>query len=232
MTDKQSDAQAGDVLREDVRNAVERGLEVQESVRQIALKALTSGKFDTEAMRKVANEAAEGMRLGAARHGTGTREVLEKAFTGLNEAFSGAAQAASLAAKELQGAAARAFSEGELRQAMDEFKSLQGLTADAMRRAAGGGRDAATDIMRTLAEHATRSGPVVGRQMQASIGEMNASLAKIAQAQMKDALTLGMNAATLFARTASGVLSGIADGIEARRAQEKRKREDKAPPQS
>lgn len=98
MHDQQKESPPTGALRDDVRKAVEHGLEVQESVRRIALKALTRGEFDTEAMRKVANEAAEGMRLGVARHGAETKAVLEKAYAGLNEAFSSAAQAASLAA--------------------------------------------------------------------------------------------------------------------------------------
>lgn len=104
---------------------------------------------------------------------------------------------------------------------MNEIKSLQTVTADAMRKAASGGRDAATDAMRTLAEHAARSGAAVGKQMQSGVAEMNASLAKVAEAQMKDAMAAGMNAATLLARTASGILEGIADGLDSRRTGDK-----------
>ena len=137
MTGNQNDASGPDALRDAVRDAVEQGLDVQDTVRQITLKAMTKGQLDTEAMRQVANQVAEGMRLGAAKHGGQAREVLEKALRGFDDAFAKGAEAATLAARELSGKA-HAFTSGDLQRAMEDLRKFEGLTTDALRKAAAG----------------------------------------------------------------------------------------------
>ena len=197
---------------EDVRSAVERGVDVQNTVRDITLKALTGGGLDTQAMRKVAHDVAGGVQLGLERHGKDAGAVLEKAYTGLDEAFAKAAEATTLALKEASGNT-RNFVKNDLGRMMDELKTLEDLYLDALRTTASQGREHAATAARQFAEHAANSGTAVGRQVQAGLAEWG-PLAHIAQEQLRQGVTTGLEAGALVARAASGFLAAIAERLE------------------
>ncbi len=217
-TDQPSSADAasgGERLSADIRKAIELGGDIQETVRDVTLKALTRGDVDTASLRRVAGAVLKGAVAGAAHRGAEAGESINRAVAGLDEAFAKAAEAAALAAKEASGRM-REFTSGDLHRAMDDLKDIETLFLDSLRDAAKAGRDAAGTTLHALADHAANSGTAVGRQVQASLDQLGAGLGRTADAQIRDGIETGRATAALLARAASGFLSGIAEMMEAR----------------
>lgn len=204
-----------DRLKADIRKAVELGVDVQETVRSVTMKALTRGELDTASLRRVAGDVLKGAAEGAANRGTEARESIDRAIDGLDEAFAKAAEAATLAAKEASGRM-REFTSGDLRRAMDDLKGIESTFLDSLRDAAKAGRDVASTTMHAFAEHASNSGSAVGRQVQTSLNQLGGELGRTAEAQFKASVETTRQTAALLARAASGFLAGIAEMIEAR----------------
>ena len=202
-------------LSADIRKAIELGGEVQETVRNVTLKALTKGELDTASLRRVAGDVLKGAMDGAANRGAEATESIKRAVAGLDEAFAKAAEAATLAAKEASGRM-REFTSGDLRRAMDDLKGMEATFLDSLRDAAKAGRDVTSTTLQAFAEHAANSGTAVGRQVQASLDQLGGELGRNAEAQIKGSIETGRATAALLARAAAGFLAGIAEMIEAR----------------
>lgn len=206
---------AGETLRADIRKAIELGADIQNTVRDVTLKAFTRGELDTASLRRIAGDVLKGAAEGAANRGAEAKESIQRAAAGLDEAFAKAAEAATLAAKEASGRM-RDFTSGDLRQAMDNLKGMESAFLDSLRDAAKAGRDVASTTLNAFAEHAANSGSAVGRQVQASVDQLSGDLGRVAEAQIKSSIETGRATAALLARAASGFLAGIAEMIEQR----------------
>lgn len=206
---------AGETLRADIRKAIELGADIQNTVRDVTLKAFTRGELDTASLRRIAGDVLKGAAEGAANRGAEAKESIQRAAAGLDEAFAKAAEAATLAAKEASGRM-RDFTSGDLRQAMDNLKGMESAFLDSLRDAAKAGRDVASTTLNAFAEHASNSGSAVGRQVQESVDQLSGDLGRVAEAQIKSSIETGRATAALLARAASGFLAGIAEMIEQR----------------
>ncbi|MFM9970419.1 MAG: DUF6781 family protein [Burkholderiales bacterium] len=203
----------GSGLGADIKRAVELGGDIQETVRDATLKALTKGELDTASLRRVAGEVLRGAAEGAAHRGAEAKDSIHRAIAGLDDAFAKAAEAATLAAKEASGRM-REFSSGDLRRAMDNLKGMEATFLDSLRDAAKAGKDVASTTLHAFAEHAANSGSAVGRQVQTSVDQLTTELGRAAEAQFKESMETGRATAALLARAASGFLAGIAEMIE------------------
>lgn len=201
-----------DQIRDDIRHAVELGRDVQDAVKRITLKALSGEGLDTAAMRGIAQQVSSGVQLGLERHGREAGAVLEKAYAGLDEAFATAAEATTLALKEAAGKT-REFAKNDLSRMMEELKTLEGLYIDQLRNAAKQGREFTAEAARRFAEHATRSGTAVGRQIEQSLKEL-APLGSIAESQVRQGMNTSLEAGALVARAAAGFLAGLAERMD------------------
>ena len=224
MSNEQSAASgggvAGETLRADIRKAIELGADIQDTVRDVTLKAFTRGELDTASLRRIAADVLKGAAEGAANRGAEAKESIQRAAAGLDEAFAKAAEAATLAAREASGRM-RDFTSGDLRQAMDNLKGMESAFLDSLGDAAKAGRDVASTTLNAFAEHAANSGSAVGRQVQASVDQLSGDLGRVAEAQIKSSIETGRATAALLARAASGFLAGIAEMIEQRPAKGK-----------
>lgn len=199
-------------VQDDIRQAVELGQNVQDAVKRITLKALSGEGLDTTAMRGIAQQVSSGVQLGLERHGREAGAVLEKAYAGLDEAFATAAQATTLALKEASGRT-REFAKNDLARMMEELKTLEGMYIDQLRNTAKQGREFTAEAAHRFAEHATRSGTAVGRQIEQSLKEL-APLGDIAEAQFRQGMNTSLEAGALVARAAAGFLAGLAERMD------------------
>jgi hypothetical protein len=200
-------------LSDDARKAVEAGEDIQDTVRQITIKALTRGQLDTASMRRVAKAVMGGASQGAARHGAMAREALEKAAAGVDEAFATAAQAATLAAKEAS-ARAREFTSHDLRRVMDDLREYETVYLDSLRDAIKGAAGLSGATLRGLAEHAAVTGTAVRRQIDTSLRELGKQVGSAAEATLRDNIQTGKARAARLAQAAAGFLAGIAESLE------------------
>lgn len=202
-----------DEVREDVRKAIADGRRVQETVRNITLKALTRRELDREALGKVTREVVDAVRESAAVQGPGIKQAAKEAVDGLDEALAHAAQALKLSLEEAASRAGK-FSREDLAKAKGDLGGTERMFLDTLRETAKASRGAAAAIFDDLLQHARASGTAIGKQL----GEMSpvaGRLAEAGRAQFDAGVSAAAASGAMFARVASGVLAGIADILAA-----------------
>lgn len=203
-----------DALEQEVRTAVEDdAVDVRETVRQITLKALSSGALDRAGMRRVMNAVVSGARSGAARQPERERQALGDAMKGLDEALAAVAQATQLAVQEAAGRTAE-FSRQELSRAFEDLKGLESQFLDTLSTAASGAGDVAAATLRDLVAHARSSGTAVGGHVATALAQLTDVLATA----VKDRADAGVDSlrqgGAALAGMAAGLLAGIAEHLQ------------------
>ncbi len=125
--------------------------DVREDVRRITLEALSDGRLDADAIRRVMHSVMHGAQSGT-------------------EALGAAAEATDLALRQ---AAARGseFSRQELRRSLDDLAGLEALFIETLKNAATGATGLAATTLHDFAEHARSSGTYVGGKVEESLAQ-------------------------------------------------------------
>ena len=211
-------------LKEEVREAVSAGRNVQETVRQITLKALKDRELDHGALGRVTGEVLSAVReAGEARGDAGGPELtrsMREAVDGLDQALATAAQAMRLSLEEAVQRVAQ-FSKEDLARARRELADVERLYLDSLRDAARSARGTAAQVLEDFARHARASGTAVGRQLQRT-SPLAGSLAHAARVQFEAGVGAAAASGAMLARVASGVLAGLADALSAQQRAQRR----------
>ena len=199
-------------IRAAASESVAVGDNIRERVRELTLQALQSRHLDFDSIRDVMKSMTEGISVGAERRGHDVRSALADAFTGMDQAMSKAAQASSLALKELADRG-REFSNTELRQGLDRMRQMEGDFLDSVRQVSQAAGGTVKNEWQELIAHAQRAGTDTGRVISGTARDFSARMT----ATMSDSAIAGMDAARQFgerfAALASGVLAGMAEAI-------------------
>lgn len=203
-----------DRVEQEVQAAVAAGEgDVREDVRRITLEALSDGRLDADAIKRVMHAVMHGARQGTEALGEQGRQALSEAMKGLDEALGAAAEATDLALRE---AVARGseFSRQELRRSLDDLAGLEALFIETVKNAAKGATGFAATTLHDFAEHARDSGTYVGGKVEGSLAQLRHTLGDLARAQV-EAGTHGLRSGSaLLANIAAGFLAGIAQRLE------------------
>jgi hypothetical protein len=185
---------------------------IRDRVRDLMLQALRARKFDYAGMREVIHSMTEGISIGADKSGKEIRHALAEAFTGMDQAMSKAAQAASLAMKEMT-ERGREFSQTELKQGLDNMRSMESNFLDSVRQVSKSTAGTVKSEWQELLTHAQRSGTDTGRVIADTArqfsGRMAGTMSESALASMEAARTFGER----FAALASGILQGMSEAL-------------------
>jgi hypothetical protein len=199
-------------IRAAASDSVAKGDDIRERVREITLRALQSRRLDFDGVRDVMKSMTEGISVGAERRGHDVRTALADAFTGMDQAMSKAAQAASLALKELADRG-REFSNTELRQGLDRMRQMEGDFMDSVRQVSQAASGSVKSEWQELINHAQRAGTDTGRVISETARDFSMRMTATAS----DGAIAGMEAARQFgerfAALASGMLAGMAEAI-------------------
>lgn len=190
-----------------VKTAVAAGEDIYSQIHDITLKALTEQELDLGNIKKVAQAVGKGISEGIGNQ-VRTKEIIQESASALDDALAKAAEASKLAIEE---AASRVdeFSHEDLRQAAENLKSLEELFIDTMQEIAKNGNEVVVTTTQDLITHVRQSGSAVGEQgLQ--------SLQKLPQLGKNAALTSASATASALATIGSGILAGIADGLQGR----------------
>jgi len=213
MKEEQVASQRNEKLLEDIQTAVETGENIKETVRQITIKALTKGDLDSQSVREVAEAVVKGAGFGATGQGAATKEVLDKAVSGLDEALSKAAEASKLAVKEAVGRS-EAFSENELKRTLSDIQGLEELFLETLRNSASASKAQTSTILHELADHAQYSGTAVGEQLKAGLTELMSTASDTGKNQFESGVEAVKTTGSLLTKLAAGMLEGIADSLD------------------
>lgn len=184
-------------------------------VRTITLDALTRGRLDGEALKRVTASVVKGAREGVAHLGEHRNQALKDAMRGLDEALAGAAEATQLAIQEAAGRT-KDFSRQGLKRAADDLAALQTLLAETLQDAARNTQGAVQATFAELAEHARSSGSAVGRRARLALEQLTRAVTAGAREQAKKGTEVLRHEAALLAGLAAGLLQGIAARLESK----------------
>ncbi len=160
----------GDQLRQEAQESMNDIERIRERVRNLTLRALRERKFDAKEFRDVMRALTQGISLGAEKHGENIKGALSAAFSGLDEAFTRAAHASSLAVKELA-ARGKEFSEGELKQGLTQMRRMESDFTDTWSEVARSASGAVKTEMQDLITHVQRTGTDTSRVVGATVRE-------------------------------------------------------------
>lgn len=193
-----------------VKTAVAAEEDIYSQIHDITLKALTEQELDLENIKKVAQAVGKGISEGIGNQ-VRTKEIIQESASALDDALAKAAEASKLAIEE---AASRVdeFSHEDLRQAAENLKSLEELFIDTMQEIAKNGNEVVVNTTQDLITHVRQSGSAVGEQVLQGLQ----SLQKLPQLGKNAALTSASATASALAAIGSGILAGIADGLQGR----------------
>jgi len=209
--------QPGSMSNEELKRAasesVAGGGNIRERVRELTLQALQSRKFDYAGFRDVMKSMTEGISLGAEKRGQDVKHALSEAFSGMDQAMSKAAQASSLALKELTDKS-REFSQNELKQGLDRMRQMETDFLDSVRQVSQSATSTVKTEWQDLLVHAQRAGTDTGRVVSQTARDFSARMA----ATMTEGAIASMEAARhvgeRFAALASGFLVGMSDALK------------------
>lgn len=208
------------VLEAEVRDAVERGHDVQKIVRQLTLRKISARSLDIESLRQITRAVLSGARAGAQKELQQsaaqidiTRVHLKRAVAGLDAALAQLAEACKLALEE-SAARAQTFSREDLIRARNDLESLEAMFLEALQSSASGGKDVAGEILHDLAAHTCVHGSAVGAQLKETLAVITHQLGATGRTQLEAGLHLAEATFDLLRQIAAGVLTGLADHVK------------------
>ena len=202
-------------LKAAVRHTVASGRDLQSHVSELVFSALSTAtaQIDPAHLRRVTRAALEGVGEGAQTGGAGSAEVIRESVAGVEDALLKTAGVSRLAIEEAAGHVEE-FSKTDLRRAVDELASLQDLFLDVLGNVAKAGSKTVAVTFADIQRHIHDSGGALGTMLAGNARDLQ----ELFPPPARDGLQAGMEsagkAAEQLGRMASGVLAGIARGLE------------------
>jgi hypothetical protein len=202
-----------DSVRQAASDSVRQGEGVRERVRDLVLRALTSRRFDRDAIRETVRVVTEGVSLGAEGSRAGTRQSVAEAFRGMDQALAKSVQAGQDAIRRVIDTG-RGVSERELQQAFAGLQKIEEDFVATVGQVAESASERVRPELRDAIGQATRAGTETGRQITAGMTELTRSLAGASLKFTLAGIEVAGEFGARFAQIAGGVLSGMADALD------------------
>lgn len=198
---------------QEARNAVADGNNIHETVRDITLKALSTGHLDMQKMQAVVQEVLEGASLGAKEKGARAEQALREAMNGVDEALAKSAEASKLAIEEAAGHI-KEFGAQDLKQGLDDLRVLEDMFLESAKNIARASEGTVRDVLGDLVQHARKTGTEVGVAAKTAVE----ALTRQVEENMRDSVSAGTDTArkvgAKISMAAAGFLEGIAETLK------------------
>lgn len=201
-----------DDLKSGAAKSVADGIDIRAKVREMTLAAIRDHRFDFAGMREVMTQMADGITIGAEKHGTDMRQALSQAFAGMDEAFTKSAHATQLALAELT-SKTKEFNETELKATLDNLKTMEKDLLGSMSKAAERTGGQVKQEMQELAAHMTRTGTDTGAAVAKIMSEFSSRVASTAAGSTAAGFDAARKMSERFAQVASGFLAGMSEAL-------------------
>lgn len=199
----------------DVVAAMHAGEGLRERVRGMVLRALVEHEGDPAEVRQVLRQVFAGVGAGLPERGNRAAEAARAAVQGLDEALGRSVYALQMALEEgwSQG---RRFAETDLRHTMDEIKGLEDDLLGTLKESADKGQGVARDVLVNLYEHLKRNGMDTGNQLNSVLRTLGSRLGDVAGGARDELAVQAKESGERLRDVASGILRGLADGLDGR----------------
>ena len=209
----ESDGSFEDTIRQAASDSMRHAESVRERVRDLTLDALTTRRFNREAIRDVVRAVTEGVSAGAADGRPGTRHSLAEAFRGMDQALAKSVEAGQEAIRRILDTG-RSISERELQEALAGLQKIEEDFVSTVSQVADSAGERVAPELRDVVGKATHAGTETGRQVATAVTELTRTLAgaslKVTLAGIEVAGEFGVRVAQI----AGGVLSGMASALD------------------
>jgi hypothetical protein len=209
-TGNQESAALSELRRE--AEAAAGAADLHEQVRQLTLKALTEKRLPLGDAKAVLTAITEGVGNGLAGRGGELREGLRQALSGLDQAVGSAAEAMTLTLREAvsQG---RAFTEGELKTALERVRDLESQLVESVKAAAQQSGGKLKEELERLAEHMRTTGTDTGARIRQALEALANGASAAAKAGQFGVREVSETARDRLSQVASGVLAALAESL-------------------
>lgn len=208
------------VLEAEIRSTIAQGDNVEQAVRDLTVKTLSTQNRDPESLRRIMTAVMQGVREGAQQklqHSSvqtqTTLTPIRDAVAGLDAALAQFAEASKLALEEATGRAQK-FSSEELTRVRTELESVESLFLEVVQASASTAQKAVSETLHDLVAHAQRNGTAVGSQLTDTLAAFNREITSAGQTRFEAGMQLTHAITDLMRQVTAGVLTGIAERIK------------------
>ncbi len=198
------------------RDAVAQNHDIENTIRNIVVRALKDGKMQPEDIKKTLNDVLEGACDGINTQSGENGEALKQVLTGIDAALGQVAEASKLAIEEVSGNV-QDFSDHDLKRALNDLEDLEKIFLDTLSEVANKGKETSHETLKGLLNHFQNSGSSVGQSVKELLTGLHRDLEKNGRLQKIQAADIAKAAGVTFARVSSGILAGIADSLDSKK---------------
>jgi len=210
--------------------AVEKGIDISETVRGITLQALSKGRLDADKIRAVVRSVISGAREGAEKNEDPESSVsLREALSGVDEALANSVQASRLAIEEAAGQVGE-FSSKEFKRAVDDLRTLEELFLTTVREYSSSSGQRVKQTLNDFIDHARISGTAVGKAASDSASLLSHQLGPLVRKAASEGADTALRVGSQLSQAAAGFLEGIAASLNARSEKKDKENSDKQDP--
>jgi gas vesicle protein len=221
MTDTPTPASSETSIREDAQlvqwheEAASAAAEpdLRERVRELTARALHERRMALGDLREIVGAITLGVGSGLSARGGEISDGLKQAVSGLDDAVSSAAQAASYTLQEAveQG---KAFKDSELKANLEQLRDLEVQFVDTLKQTARQSGGKLKDELDTLSEHLKNSGTRTGEQVREALQQLAGGVKAGGQAGRTGLADTASIATERLALVASGILAALSDSLK------------------
>jgi polyhydroxyalkanoate synthesis regulator phasin len=197
------------------RGAVEHGVNIRESMRDITLAALSRGRLEAEEMRRVVRSVMQGASLGLSKAGDKSREAMGEALAGIDDALAKSAEATRLAVEEAAGKL-KDYGKQDLEQSFEDLRTLEKMFLDTLKDVTAESAGTAKEVLQDLWPHARDSGTTAGATAKEAIVNLERKLGRTLREIASAGHDAALNTTAKLADAAAGFLAGISETLSAK----------------
>jgi gas vesicle protein len=187
--------------------------DLRERVRDLTARALHERRMALQDLGEIVSAITSGVGSGLTKRGGELKEGLKQAVSGLDDAVSSAAQAASYALREAaeQG---RAFKENELKSSLEQLRDLEAQFVDTLKQTARQSGGKLKEELENLSEHLKSSGTRTGEQVREALQQLAGGVKASSEAGRAGLSEAASAATERLSQVASGILEALSDSLK------------------
>jgi len=187
--------------------------DLRERVRDLTARALHERRMALQDLAKIVSAIASGVGSGLTKRGGELKDGLKQAVSGLDDAVSSAAQAASYALREAaeQG---RAFKDNELKSSLEQLRDLEAQIVDTLKQTATQSGGKLKEELESLSEHLKNSGTRTGEQVRSALQQLASGVKTSSEAGRAGLSETASTATERLSQVASGILDALSDSLK------------------
>lgn len=187
--------------------------DLRERVRELTARALHERRMALNDLREIVSAITSGVGSGLTARGGEMKDGLKQAVSGLDDAVSSAAQAASYALREAaeQG---KTFKDNELKASLEQLRDLETQFVDSLKQTASQSGGKLKEELGYLSDHLKHSGTRTGEQVREALQQLASGVKAGTEAGRAGLSESASTATERLSQVASGILAALSESLK------------------